>query len=188
MFISGHVHVLGLDMRKTRKDISCVAIEKLEQQVRKSSHCSSKQQQRSPDEITLLLLVRAIYICVLLFAHILFMVNRTFNATPTERLQPHPLLFAMNCTEATFFLWRLHLAPLSRLVTAPLCFDWKARAHSFTLQQQATIEIPRRAHFISACSCRIYMGVVLHVHPVCGESHIQHNANREVAPLAAKLG
>jgi len=42
MFISGQFRVLG--MRKTRKYISCVAIEKLERQVRKGSHCGSKQQ------------------------------------------------------------------------------------------------------------------------------------------------
>ena len=41
------------------------------------------------------------------------MVNRTFNATSTERLQQCPLLFAVNCTYCTFFLWRLHLAPPS---------------------------------------------------------------------------
>jgi len=36
---------------------------------------------------------------------------------------------------------------------------------SFTLWQQATIEIPRRAHLISAClrHTYIYMGVVLHL-------------------------
>jgi len=27
--------------------------------------------------------------------------NHTFNATPTERLQRHPLVFAMNCTHCT---------------------------------------------------------------------------------------
>jgi len=36
--------------------------------------------------ITLLLLVRASYTWVLFFAHIPFVVNRTFNATPTETL------------------------------------------------------------------------------------------------------
>jgi len=34
----------------------------------------------------------------------------------------------------------------------------------------------------------LYMGVVLRAHPVHGESHVQHNANREVATLAARLG
>jgi len=37
--------------------------------------------------ITLLLLVRATYIWVLFFAHIPFVVNCIFNATPAERLQ-----------------------------------------------------------------------------------------------------
>jgi len=39
--------------------------------------------------------------------------NHTVNATPTERLQQHPLVFAMNRTHYVFFLWRLHLAPPS---------------------------------------------------------------------------
>jgi len=64
------------------------------------------------------------------------------------------------------------------LVKAPLCCDWKGRpasAQSFTLWQQTTIKIPRRAHFISACSR--HMGGVLHTHPFRGESHIHHKAN-----------
>ena len=40
-------------------------------------------------EITLLLLVRATYIMVLFFTHIPFVLNRTINATPPERLQQH---------------------------------------------------------------------------------------------------
>ena len=59
---------------------------------------------------------------------------------------------------------------------------------SFTLWQQTRIEIPRRAHSISACLRHRYMGVVLHVHPVPGESHIQHNTHQVVVTLAAKLG
>jgi len=39
--------------------------------------------------IALLLLVCATYILVLFFTHIPFVVNRTMNATPTERLQHH---------------------------------------------------------------------------------------------------
>jgi len=42
--------------------------------------------------ITLLLLVRATYIWVMFFAHILFVVNCMFNAMPTESLQQHPCL------------------------------------------------------------------------------------------------
>jgi len=63
------------------------AIGKLVRQVRKASHCGSKQQQRSPDEVTLLLLVRTTFIWMLFFAHIPFAVNRTCNVTPAERLQ-----------------------------------------------------------------------------------------------------
>jgi len=64
----------------------------------------------------------------------------------------------------------------------------QASAQSFTLWQQATIEITRRAHSISAGSHHIYKGVVLHEHPVCDESHIQQNSNQGVATLAARLG
>jgi len=39
--------------------------------------------------------------------------NHTLNATPTEKLQQHPLVFAVNCTYCKFFLWRLYLAPPS---------------------------------------------------------------------------
>ena len=35
---------------------------------------------------------------VLFFAHIPFVLNTTFIATPTERLQQHPILFTMNHT------------------------------------------------------------------------------------------
>ena len=90
--------------------------------------------------------------------------NHTFNATPTEKLQQHPLVFAMNRTYCTFFLWRLYLAPTShpgQSTILPLCCDWKgwgASAQSFTLWHQATMKIPRRAHHTSACSHHI--GVV----------------------------
>ena len=45
---------------------------------------------------------RHIYI-VFFFRHIPFVVNHTINATPTERLQQHPLLFTTNRTDRTFF-------------------------------------------------------------------------------------
>jgi len=70
------------------------------------------------------------------------------------------------------------------LITVPFCCDQKAQAAnalSFTLWQQATIEITCHDHCIIACSHHIYMGVVLRAHPVRGESRIQHNANGEVA-------
>ena len=34
----------------------------------------------------------------------------------------------------------------------------------------------------------IYMGVVLHPQPACGESHIQHNGNCEIATFAKWFG
>jgi len=104
------------------------------------------------------------------------------TASPHFCNEPHPL-----------HVHFMKVAPGTRLrqilVKATLCCEWKGRAastQSFTLWHQATIKIPRRANFISACSC--HMGVVLHTHPVRGDSHIHHNANWEAATLAAKLG
>ena len=54
---------------------------------------------------------------------------------------------------------------------------------SFRLWQQATIEIIRRAHFIIVSLHHIYMRLVLHAHPVRGESRMQRNANRDVEHL-----
>jgi len=62
---------------------------------------------------------------------------------------------------------------------APCC-DRKAQAasaQSFTLWQQAIIEITRRAHSVIAYSRHIYMGDILRAHPVRGESHIQRSSN-----------
>jgi len=39
----------------------------------------------------------------------------------------------------------------------------------------------QRDHSIIACLRHIYMGVILHAHPVCRESHNERNANREAA-------
>jgi len=46
-------------------------------------------QQQATIEITQLLLVRTTYIRVLFFAHIPFVVNRTFSTKPTKRLQQY---------------------------------------------------------------------------------------------------
>jgi len=127
--------------------------------------------------------------CLVIFVYWTYE-NHAFNATPIEMLQQHPLVFAMNHTYCTFRLWRLctwhhfHI-----LVKARLCCDWKGRAasaQSFPLLYQATIKIPRRDHFISACSR--HMGVVHHAHYVRDESHIQHNANWEASTLVPRLG
>ena len=73
-----------------------VVIGKPEREVYKASHCGSKQQQRSPDAITLFLLVGAtcMSVWVLFFTHIPFVVNRTSNAMSTERLQQHTWISA----------------------------------------------------------------------------------------------
>jgi len=57
----------------------------------------------------------------------------------------------------------------------------------YPLQQQATIDITRHAPSIFGILHHMCMGVVLHTNPVRGELHIQCNANREVATLAARL-
>jgi len=38
-----------------------------------------------------------------------------------------------------------------------------------------------RDHSVIACLRHIYLGVILHAHPVCRESHNERNVNREVA-------
>jgi len=116
--------------------------------------------------------------------------NHTFNATPTERLQQHSSFFQQTAPIARSFCEGGTWHHLHMLVKAPLCCDWKgtaASAQTFTLWHQATVKIPRRVNFISACSR--HMGVVHHAHPVRGESsHIQHNANWEPATLAERSG
>jgi len=123
---------------------------------------------------------------VLFFTHILFVVNHAINATLPERLQQHLFLSTMNHTDRTFFVWGLNSHNLHILVTAPFCCDRKSRAacaQSFALWQQATIEIMLAISLTIACSRYIYNGVILHAHPVCGESQNQRNTNREVATL-----
>jgi len=64
------------------------------------------------------------------------------------------------------------------------CCDWKSRAacaQSFAPWQQATIEIMFAIPLTIACSRHIYHGVILHAHPVRGESHNQRNNTGQVA-------
>ena len=64
------------------------------------------------------------------------------------------------------------------------CCDRKPRAacaQCFAPWQQATIEIIFAISLTIACSRYIYNGVILHAHPVRGESHNQRNATGEVA-------
>jgi len=60
-------------------------------------------------------------------------------------------------------------------------------AQSFTLWQQATIEITRHDHFIIALFVPQIYGVMFRAHPVRGESHIQRNSKREVATVPTQL-
>ena len=97
---------------------------------------------------------------VLFFTHILFVVNHTFNATPPERLQQHPLLFTTNRTDRTFFVWGWTRHDLHILVTAPFCCDGKSRVactQSFALWQQATVQFTCHDHYIIACLRHICM-------------------------------
>jgi len=134
---------------------------------------------------------RPLYIGVVLCAHCTCGESH-FQRNINWLQQQRPLLFPVNRTYRTFFLWRLHLAPPSHpgQSTTLLWLESPGGKYAklLTLWQQAKIEIPRGAHSISACLRHIYMGVVLHVHPVRGESHIQHNTNRVGATPEAKLG
>jgi len=67
-----------------------------------------------------------------------------------------------------------------------LCCDQISQAacvQSFAPWQQATIEIMLAISLTVACSRYTYDGVILHAHPVCGESHNQRNTTGEVATI-----
>jgi len=68
------------------------AIGKPDQQVRKASHCGSKLQWWTHAMVNSnIACLCHIFLWLLFFAHIPFVVNRTFIATPTERLQQKEL-------------------------------------------------------------------------------------------------
>ena len=136
--------------------------------------------------MTLLLLVRATYIWVLFFVHIQFVVNRTFNATPLERLQQHPLLFTMNCSDRMFFSWSLDLAqPLNPAYSTTFMRSESpsskcAKLHTVAASSNRYHEAQSlyyclfAPHIYAYCSSRISR---------CGEAHIQCNANGEIATV-----
>jgi len=132
--------------------------------VQKASHRGSKKQQRSPDEITLLLLVR--------ITHIYFYSSRTSRSWwITQSTQRHrkgcnniPSFFQRTTPIARSLCegWTRH--DLHILVTAPFCCYRKSRAacaQNFAPRQQATIEITRRDHSIIACSHHAYIFLFL---------------------------
>ena len=102
---------------------------------------------------------RHIYV-VVFHAHIPFVVNHTFNVTPAERLQQHPLPLQRTAPMTRSFCEVCTWQDLHILVTAPFCCDRKARAacaQSFALCQQTTIQIMRRNHSVIACSRHVYV-------------------------------
>jgi len=124
---------------------------------------------------------RHMYLCVALCAHPICGESH-FQRNINWEIATTSAPFCSERTYRTFFLWMLYLAPPSHPVqsTTLLWLEtgkprWQVCKASHL--QQATIEIPRRAHSISACLRPLYMGVVLHVPPVRGESHTEHNTN-----------
>jgi len=109
-------------------------------------------------------------------SHIQHNVNREVATTSPFHNEPHQshVLLVKAASDMISTSWAQHHRK-----------PWAASAQSFTLWQQAIIEITRRYHSAIACSCHIYkyMGVILRAHPFRGESHIQRNVNREVATV-----
>jgi len=64
--------------------------------------------------------------------------------------------------------------------------SWAAYAQSFALWQQATIEIMLAISLTIACSRYVYIGIIIHAHPVRDESHIQRNATGKVATVSRR--
>ena len=94
---------------------------------------------------------------VFFFAHIPFMVNRAFQHNASRVVvTTSPPFFQRTTPIAHSFCEGFTQHDLNILVAAPFCCDRKARAasaQSFTLWQQATIEIMRHDHssiFVSA--------------------------------------
>jgi len=119
------------------------------------------------------------HICmVLFFTYIPFEVIHTINATPPERLQQHPLLFATNRTDRTFFVWRLNTARpshpghstilLQSEIPSGMCAKLRIVAASNNRDHARNL-------FCYCFSCNIYNAVFLRAHPVRGESHNQRN-------------
>jgi len=115
------------------------------------------------------------------------MVNRTSNTTPTERLQQHPLLFTMNRTDCTFFLWRLHPAQPSRpshstiLLRSESSSSKCAKLHIVTASNNR--DHLRRSFYYCLFMQHIYACYSSHLSLSwwIPQSHVQRNANREVS-------
>ena len=132
---------------------------------------------------------RCIYNGVILHAHhIPFVVKHTINATPPERLQQHPLLFTTNHTDRTFFLWRLNSArPLHPGHSTILLRSEISSGMCAKLRTVAASNNRDPARNLSACSRYLYNGVILHAHPVRGESHINATPPERLQQLLSRL-
>jgi len=144
---------------------------------------ASNNRDHAPQSLYYCLFVPLIYMGLVVHAHpihgeshIQHNANWEIATTSPPFLQWTALItrsFSEGCTWSD-----LHI-----LVTEPLCCnrkDWVASAQSFTLWQQTTIR-DHMSWSLDACLRHKYTGVVLHAYPGHGESHIQHNANGEVA-------
>jgi len=71
------------------------------------------------------------------------------NETPTEKLQQHLLVFAMNRTYCTSFLWRLYLVHhLHILVKAPLGCDIGKAEQQVCKAINCRTKQPQRSHVV----------------------------------------
>ena len=158
IWIEPLLHSVQVMLFKTPSDT--VAIRNPERHVRKASHCGSKQQWRSLDEVTLLLLVRAkcIYFCSSCTSRSWWITQSTQHH---RRRCNNILSFLQRTTPIAHSFcegWTRH--DFHILVTAPFCCNrksWAACAQSFALWQQATMEITWRSHSVIACSRHIYI-------------------------------
>ena len=168
-----------------------VAIGNPKRHVRKASHCGSNQQYSSHAMITLLIYCLFVpHICmVLFFMCIPFMVNHTFNATPPERLQQHPLLFTTNCNDCTFFLWRLHMAQPPHpghsiiLLRSKILSGMCAKLHTVAASNNR-VRMPWWLLYYCLFKPHICMVLFFVNIPFVVNQHIQRNATGEVATLA----
>jgi len=133
--------------------------------------------------ITLLLLVHAIYTYCCS--------SRTSRSWwITHSTQHHPLLFTTNCTDRTFFLWRLHTARPPHPGHSTIWCDRKSPscicAKLCTVAASNNrVHMPRSLYYCLFAPC-IHIAV-LRAHPVRGESDIQRNVTREVATIPTKI-
>jgi len=80
-----------------------------------------------------------------------------------------------------FYGWPWWLVLLRSEIPSSMC------AKLCTVAASNNRDHPCSQSLTIACSRYIYNGVILHAHPVRGESHIQHNTTGEVATAAISM-